>query len=156
MSQFKFFEDNEPTITELIGSYEGASWMWAEETTIGSQDYEVVTQTSNGIRGFLDLFDRHEIVPIVSITGNGRTHNYYNQDGNNGWGFNILEERLFIRYIRYRTQPILTRQRIEDEERLSRRLNRIDHRGSIKLKPKLWMRIKMFFQELRLRILYSI
>jgi hypothetical protein len=134
-----------------------ASWVWTNELDINRDNYVEESTVSYGIRNFLSMFPQGAIVPIVSISGQGIIHDINNNNQSIGWGFDILEERLFIRYLRYQEPEVfLTRQRIEDEERMSRRLSRIDVKGSIKMKPKLWMRIKMFFQEIRLRLLYGL
>ena len=157
MSTFKFFNDNEPSLSMSPEEDFTASWVWTNELDINRDNYVEESTVSYGIRNFLSMFPQGAIVPIVSISGQGIIHDINNNNQSIGWGFDILEERLFIRYLRYQEPEVfLTRQRIEDEERMSRRLSRIDVKGSIKMKPKLWMRIKMFFQEIRLRLLYGL
>jgi len=157
MSTFKFFNDNEPSLSMSPEEDFTASWVWTNELDINRDNYVEESTVSYGIINFLSMFPQGAIVPIVSISGQGIIHDINNNNQSNGWGFDILEERLFIRYLRYQGPEVfLTRQRIEDEERMSRRLSRINVKGSIKMKPKLWMRIKMFFQEIRLRLLYGL
>lgn len=157
MSTFKFFTDNQQKQPTPLEEDFRASWMWTNELDINRDNYVEESTVSYGIQNFLSMFPQGAIVPIVSISGQGIVHDINNNNQSNGWGFDILEERLFIRYLRYQEPEVfLTRQRIEDEERMSRRLSRFDGKGSIELKPKLWMRIKMFFQEIRLRLLYGI
>lgn len=178
MSTFKFFTDNQQKQPTPLEEDFRASWMWTNELDINRRDNYIEESTvSYGIRNFLSMFPHGAIVPIVSISGQGITHDIDNNNQSNGWGFDILEERLFIRYLRYQEPevPPLTRQRIEDEERMSRRFARLngvthqDNHGNsdfvplfnggqrkTRVKPKLWMRIKMFFQEIRLRLLYGL
>lgn len=89
----------EETEADFTFSESDPSWMWCQEMGVLDLDNrESVTIHSMGIRDFLSNFPRHYIVPVISITGGGRTHTSDNTG--EGWGFDIQNDPITVTYLR--------------------------------------------------------
>ena len=104
MRDFKFFNNNdEGPLGEFIDErYNGASWMYGLRENLIQYEYDIVEEGHYGIHSFLDNFPAGFVVTILSITGpNNRIHTHIT-DYNDGWGFDILRDRIIVEWVRFR------------------------------------------------------
>ena len=88
---FKFLNKNY-TNSEI------ASWIWADEFPRPGE-HRIVTYETHGIRELLSMFNPHDIIFIVSITGRGNRFTYENTG--QGWPFDIVHDLLTIEVMEF-------------------------------------------------------